>query len=222
MALETNTIGLNECIALLNNLPNKGSNNVYCLAILKTYKWNDSKEQIVYIDTLFESGITYKFTDIPVESHKTVYLDSGIGITSHVDNAITFTANTVPEQDLSVYIYIQDEGSGQRVNQLIPTGSFKIDDSSYSFEIGLTVKQFLASEYNTDGYILTDGYMTTSDGVYPICLNEERNTYVTPDIVLNGGEQFYKKNYNAWDTVSTMTWDDLSTLTWLDMEEMIF
>lgn len=222
MALETNTIGLNECIALLNDLPNKGSNNVYCLAVLKTYKWNDSKEQVVYIDTSFEDNITYKFTDIPVESQKTAYLDAGIKVASHVDNAITFTADIIPEQDFSVYIYIQEDGSGQKVNQLVPMGTFNIDEISYSFETGLTVKQFLVSEYNTDGYILVDGYMTTSDGVYPICLTEERDIYVTPGIILNGGEQFYKKNYNNWTTVNTMSWDDLSTLTWNDMREMIF
>jgi len=79
------------------------------LVTLPASKWS-SKSQTVTVQGVSAVEGAQLITPVPTASSQAVYYDAGIRLTAQAANSLTFTANTTPTTNLSVYVVVQEVG----------------------------------------------------------------------------------------------------------------
>lgn len=91
---------------------------------------------------------------------------------------VNFVEGTIVGEDFAeLFLSIADE-------YVAPTTiTFTIEGASYTADSGMTWADWVASEYNTDGFVITNGYIEYSD--YPI-LNSASVSQKSTDTIVEG------------------------------------
>lgn len=80
---------------------------------LSTSAWDSaSKTQTVTVSGVSADENAQLITPTPVISSQTAYYESGILCTGQAVDSLTFTCKTVPTEDLTVYVVIQEVTQG--------------------------------------------------------------------------------------------------------------
>lgn len=80
---------------------------VSTLITLNISGWN-SKAQTVAVQGILAGEGSQLITPVPSVNSQSAYYDAGIKVTAQAANSLTFTADTVPSKDLSVYVVVQE------------------------------------------------------------------------------------------------------------------
>lgn len=127
------------------------------LTVLKASGWDsNSKTQRAEVTGILADETKQLIQPVPAISSQQEYMAAGIMATEQSDGALIFTAKTVPNTDLRVYINIQS------VKYSVNLISFSIDDAPFQAESGMTWYQWVGSQYNTAGFTCS----STSSFVY--------------------------------------------------------
>lgn len=127
------------------------------LTVLTASGWDsNSKTQRAEVTGILADETKQLIQPVPAISSQQEYMAAGIMATEQSDGALIFTAKTVPNTDLRVYINIQS------VKYSVNLISFSIDDAPFQAESGMTWYQWVGSQYNTAGFTCS----STSSFVY--------------------------------------------------------
>ena len=127
------------------------------LTVLTASGWDSSsKTQRAEVTGILADETKQLIQPVPAISSQQEYMAAGIMATEQSDGALIFTAKTVPNTDLRVYINIQS------VKYSVNLISFSIDDAPFQAESGMTWYQWVGSQYNTAGFTCS----STSSFVY--------------------------------------------------------
>ncbi|MEQ2658483.1 hypothetical protein AAAT68_16650 [Lawsonibacter asaccharolyticus] len=127
------------------------------LTVLTASGWDsNSKTQRAEVTGILADETKQLIQPVPAISSQQEYMAAGIMATEQSDGALIFTAKTVPNTDLRVYINIQS------VKYSVNLISFSIDDAPFQAESGMTWYQWGGSQYNTAGFTCS----STSSFVY--------------------------------------------------------
>ena len=75
--------------------------------------WNgENKTQTVAVSGISADENAQLITPTPIISSQTAYYESGILCTGQAVDSLTFTCKTVPAEDLTVYVVIQEVAQG--------------------------------------------------------------------------------------------------------------
>ena len=81
--------------------------------ILPASGWDSSaKTQAVTVTGVSATETAQMITPTPALASQTAYYDAGILCTGQAADSLTFTANTIPTADLTVYVVIQEVAQG--------------------------------------------------------------------------------------------------------------
>lgn len=70
--------------------------------------WNSTtKTQTITVSGVSANETAQLIHPVPALAHQSAYIDAGILCTGQAENSLTFTAKTIPTEDLTVYITIQ-------------------------------------------------------------------------------------------------------------------
>ena len=117
------------------------------LTVLTASGWDsNSKTQRAEVTGILADETKQLIQPVPAISSQQEYMAAGIMATEQSDGALIFTAKTVPNTDLRVYINIQS------VKYSVNLISFSIDDAPFQAESGMTWYQWVGSQYNTAGF----------------------------------------------------------------------
>lgn len=90
-------------------LANAGSKPTSVLVTLASASWDNSAlTQTVTVTGVVADETSQLITPVPAMASRTAYYDAGILCTAQAENSLTFTASTVPTEDLTVYIVLQE------------------------------------------------------------------------------------------------------------------
>ena len=110
--------------------------------------WDSTaKTQTVAVPGVLADETAQLITPTPAVASQSAYYAAGILCTGQAADSLTFTADTVPTEDLTVYVVIQDV-----IPPKVTLISFTIAGTSYQAEDGMTWGEWVESEYNTNGY----------------------------------------------------------------------
>ena len=127
------------------------------LTVVTASGWDsNSKTQRAEVTGILADETKQLIQPVPAISSQQEYMAAGIMATEQSDGALIFTAKTVPNTDLRVYINIQS------VKYSVNLISFSIDDAPFQAESGMTWYQWVGSQYNTAGFTCS----STSSFVY--------------------------------------------------------
>lgn len=127
------------------------------LTVLTASGWDsNSKTQRAEVTGILADETKQLIQPVPAISSQQEYMAAGIMATEQSDGALIFTAKTVPNTDLRVYINIQS------VKYSVNLISFSIDDAPFQAESGMTWYQWVGSQYNNAGFTCS----STSSFVY--------------------------------------------------------
>lgn len=80
---------------------------------LAAASWNSTaKTQTVTVTGVSATETAQMITPTPALASRTAYYDAGILCTGQAADSLTFTANTIPTADLTVYVVIQEVAQG--------------------------------------------------------------------------------------------------------------
>lgn len=117
------------------------------LTVLTASGWDSNyKTQRAEVTGILADETKQLIQPVPAISSQQEYMAAGIMATEQSDGALIFTAKTVPNTDLRVYINIQS------VKYSVNLISFSIDDAPFQAESGMTWYQWVGSQYNTAGF----------------------------------------------------------------------
>lgn len=87
----------------------KAENAKYVSVTLTTSGWDSTaKTQTVTVNGVSATETAQLITPVPALASQAAYYDAGIKCTGQAANSLTFTADTVPTADLTVYVTIQE------------------------------------------------------------------------------------------------------------------
>lgn len=133
---------------------------------LSSSGWDSTaKTQTVTATGVLSDETAQLITPTPALASQTAYYDAGILCTGQGADSLTFTANTVPTEDLVVYVTIQEVEYTEPPTPEVTLINFTINGTSYQAEEGMTWAEWCASAYNTDGYT-TNGDNTAESFIW--------------------------------------------------------
>lgn len=151
----TNVVNKDYLEQAISNV--QGSEVETTLTVLTASGWDSSsKTQRAEVTGILADETKQLIQPVPAISSQQEYMAAGIMATGQSDGALIFTAKTVPNTDLRVYINIQS------VKYSVNLISFSIDDAPFQAESGMTWYQWVGSQYNTAGFTCN----STSSFVY--------------------------------------------------------
>lgn len=100
-----NASELNAISDTLENL-DTGGGGASTLVTLRAAGWSN-KTQTVSVPGVSANEAAQLITPVPAIASQIAYYDAGIRATGQATNSITFTADTVPTANLSVYVVVQ-------------------------------------------------------------------------------------------------------------------
>lgn len=115
--------------------------------------------------------------------------------------ALTLSGSSV---DSSLVINAGDAYSLIEIEEEIPTISFTIDGTSYTADEGQTFVEWIASDYNTAGLVISNSNITTSDGSYILTLADSN---VASSTVINSGNAYTLTMVETTPSTNTFTID---------------
>lgn len=100
-----NAQNLNDISDTLERL-DAGGGGVSTLVTLTAAGWSN-KTQSVSVPGVSANEAAQLITPVPAIASQSAYYDAGIRATGQAANSLTFTADTVPTANLSVYVVVQ-------------------------------------------------------------------------------------------------------------------
>lgn len=143
------------------------------LTVLTASGWDsNSKTQRAEVTGILADETKQLIQPVPAISSQQEYMAAGIMATEQSDGALIFTAKTVPNTDLRVYINIQS------VKYSVNLISFSIDDAPFQAESGMTWYQWVGSQYNTAGFTCssTSSFVYNSQGTKTVMKGSSKVT----------------------------------------------
>lgn len=101
-----NAQNLNDISDTLERL-DAGGGGVSTLVTLTVAGWSN-KTQSVSVPGVSANEAAQLITPVPAIASQSAYYDAGIRATGQAANSVTFTADTVPTANLSVYVVVQE------------------------------------------------------------------------------------------------------------------
>lgn len=94
------------------NVQGSGESTVCTTVSLLTTGWEKDEETRLYTKTVTVSGVSATETAqmihvVPAAASQTAYLEAGVYASAQSADAITFTAASIPESTLTVYVVIE-------------------------------------------------------------------------------------------------------------------
>ena len=86
----------------------QGNTKIVEVALLAT-NWNDDLEQTIACDGVSANEAKQMVTLLPALDSKAAYSSCRVTCTAFAENSLTFTAETLPEEDILVYVAMEDE-----------------------------------------------------------------------------------------------------------------
>lgn len=102
-----NAGNLNDISDTLEKLDQGGA--VSSLVTLTAAGWSGNQQTVSVPGISADEG-TQLITPVPAAASQSAYYDAGIRLTAQAANQLTFTADTAPTVNLSVYVVLQEVG----------------------------------------------------------------------------------------------------------------
>lgn len=82
------------------------------LVILLSSDWDEDKKQTISVTGVKADESAQAIHPMPAIANQNSYYSSGVLCINQAENSLTFQADTIPTEDLSVYVEIQEVGNG--------------------------------------------------------------------------------------------------------------
>ena len=186
-----------------------GVQSIAKLVTLPASKWNaDTKSQNVMVMGVLADERVQLVTSTPRTTSARAYTNAGIALTGREENIVTFTAETIPTEDIKLYV----------VRQEIKLSEYITFSSPESFSITVSSPKWDGTmEYSTDATTWTtwsgESVSAVADdtGLYSLYFRGTGNTIVTYD---NDEDYYY-----PWEISGSNVYCDGNIETLLDYIE---
>ena len=161
-----------------------------CVSVtLSASGWDSTaKTQTVTVTGISATETDQMITPVPALASQAAYYDAGIKRTAQEADSLTFTADTVPTSDMTVYVVIMEVSYSAPAATLI---NFTINSTSFQAEEGMTWNEWIGSGYDTKNVLCVDadtGFVNSISnyGLYDDVLNQVKGT----DAIASGSQYY--------------------------------